>query len=45
MPTECAASFDSLRVVSKANPVERLCVLEFARIEQACAALRLAVDC
>jgi mRNA interferase MazF len=45
MPTVCAASFDNLRVVPKANLVERLCGLELARMEQACAALRLAVDC
>ena len=45
MPIECAASFDNLRVVPKANLVERLCALEFTRMEEACAALRIAVDC
>lgn len=45
MPTECAASFDNLRVVPKANLVERLCVLGPERMADACAALRAAVDC
>lgn len=45
MPTECAAIFDNLRVVPKANLVERLCALDLARMAEACAALRLAVDC
>jgi mRNA interferase MazF len=45
MPIVSAASFDNLRVVPKANLVERLCVLEFARMQEACTALRLAVDC
>lgn len=45
MPTDCAASMDNLRVVPKAQLVERLCVLEFLRMSEACAALRAAVDC
>ncbi|MGH8993079.1 MAG: type II toxin-antitoxin system PemK/MazF family toxin [Acidimicrobiia bacterium] len=44
MPVECAASFDNLRVVPKANLVERLCVLD-SRLPEACRALRDAVDC
>src|SRR5215469_3654769 len=45
MPTECAASFDNLRVVPKANLVDRVCVLPEARMTDACAALHVAVDC
>ncbi|MGI8900680.1 MAG: type II toxin-antitoxin system PemK/MazF family toxin [Nocardioides sp.] len=45
MPTECAASFDNLRVVPKAYLVERICALGPARLIDACAALRVAVDC
>ncbi len=45
MPTECAASFDNLRVVPKAYLVERLCSLEPIRLVEACRALRAAVDC
>lgn len=45
MPTECAASFDNLRVVPKAYLVDRICVLDPARLPEACAALRAAVDC
>jgi mRNA interferase MazF len=45
MPTECAASFDNLRVVPKAYLVDRVCVLEADRLGEACAALRAAVDC
>jgi len=45
MPTECAASLDNLRVVPKANLVERICTLQPARLAEACAALRAAVDC
>jgi mRNA interferase MazF len=45
MPTECAASFDNLRVVPKAYLVDRLCILNTARLAEACAALRAAVDC
>jgi mRNA interferase MazF len=45
MPTECAASFDNLRVVPKAYLVDRVCVLDAARLSEACAALRAAVDC
>ena len=45
MPTECAASFDNLRVVPKAYLVDRICALEPARLVEACAALHIAVDC
>jgi mRNA interferase MazF len=45
MPTECAASFDYLRVVPKAYLVDRICALEPARLVEACAALHIAVDC
>jgi mRNA interferase MazF len=45
MPTGCAASFDNLRVVAKAYLVERQCILEPARLLEACRALRTAVDC
>ena len=45
MPTECAASFDNLRVVPKALLVDRICTLEPARMIEACRALRDAVDC
>ena len=45
VPGECVASFDNLRVVSKAHLVERQCVLPAHRIGEACEALRTAVDC
>lgn len=45
MPTDCAANFDNLRVVPKANLVERVCRLDPLRVFEACAALRAAVDC
>ena len=45
MPVECAASFDNLRVVPKANLVERLTALDHLRMTEACAVLRAAVDC
>ncbi len=45
MPTECAASFDNLRVLPKAYLVERLCSLDAGRLEEACRALGAAVDC
>ncbi|HZJ52132.1 MAG TPA: type II toxin-antitoxin system PemK/MazF family toxin [Actinomycetota bacterium] len=45
MPVECAASLDTLRVVSKAHLVERACVLSPGRMAEACSALRTAVDC
>lgn len=45
MPTECAASFDNLRVVPKAYLVERICALEGDRMIDTCAALRATVDC
>lgn len=45
MPTECAASFDNLRVVPKAYLVDRLTSLNAVRLAEACRALRAAVDC
>ncbi len=45
MPTECAASFDNLRLVPKALLVERICTLGPDRLAQACAALRTALAC
>jgi mRNA interferase MazF len=45
MPTDCAASFDNLRVVPKAYLVNRLCVLDPMRLVEACIALRAAVEC
>jgi mRNA interferase MazF len=45
MPTECAASFDNLRVVPKSYLVTRVCTLEPERLVAACQAIRAAVDC
>ena len=45
MPSDCAASFDNLRVVPKANLVAKLCTLDPLRLLEACAALRATVDC
>jgi mRNA interferase MazF len=45
MPSECAASFDNVRVIPKANLVDRQCSLSPARLIEACRALRAAVDC
>jgi mRNA interferase MazF len=45
MPTDCAASFDNLRVVPKAYLVDRVCSLDPIRMVEACRALRAAVDC
>lgn len=45
MPTECAASFDNLRVVPKRYLVARVCTLSPVRLAEACHALRAAVDC
>ena len=45
MPTECAVSFDNLRVVPKAYLVDRQCTLEPLRLIEACRALRIAMDC
>ena len=45
LPVECAAAFDSLRVVPKANLVERITVLDELKMIAACAALRNAVSC
>ncbi len=45
MPSECAASFDNLRVVPKAYLVEPVCALGSLRIQEACEALRVATGC
>src|SRR5262245_4333425 len=45
MPTACAATFDNLRVVSKAHLVERQCTLDPVRMSEACEAVRAAIDC
>lgn len=45
LPTECAASLDNLRVVPKGFLTERICALDAVRLEEACDALRVAVDC
>lgn len=45
MPTDCAVSFDNLRVVPKRYLVDRLCSLDPIRMVLACDALRVAVDC
>lgn len=45
MPSECAASFDNLRVVTKSHLVTRQCILGPARLVEACGAMRIAVDC
>jgi mRNA interferase MazF len=45
MPTECAASFDNLRVVPKAYLVHPICALDPVRLVEACQALRAAVGC
>lgn len=45
MPAECAATFDNLCVVPKAYLVDRICALASTRLEQACTALRTAIDC
>ena len=45
MPTECAASFDNLRVVPKSLLVDRICTLQPDRLAEACRALRTAIAC
>jgi mRNA interferase MazF len=45
MPTDCAVSFDNLRVVPKAYLVDRVCSLDTTRLVEACRALRATVDC
>jgi mRNA interferase MazF len=45
VPTDCAASFDNIRVIPKDHLTERVCILDPLRMLQACAALRTAVDC
>ena len=43
-PTDCAASFDNLRVVPKSYLVDHVCSLDPIRMVEACRALRTAVD-
>jgi mRNA interferase MazF len=45
VPTDCAASFDNIRVIPKDLLTERVCILDPIRMLEACAALRTAVDC
>lgn len=45
MPTECAVSFDNLRVVPKSHLMQRECTLTPVRMLDACSALRTAADC
>ncbi|MGH2750742.1 MAG: type II toxin-antitoxin system PemK/MazF family toxin [Actinomycetota bacterium] len=45
MPTDCAVSFDNLRVVPKSHLVQHECTLSPVRMLEACGALRTAVDC
>ena len=45
LPQECAASFDNLRVIPKANLVERITQLGPLRQREARAAARRALDC
>jgi mRNA interferase MazF len=45
MATECAASFDNLRVIPKAYLVDQICALHPSRLAEACAALQAAVGC
>ena len=45
MPQECAASLDNIRPVRRSLLVERMTRLSARRVDEACLALRLAVDC
>ncbi len=45
LPEECAASMDNLQAVPKSYLVRRECALGPARIDDACRALAIAVDC
>lgn len=45
MPTDCAASFDNLRVIPKSHLVDLVCRLDPMRMVDACRAVRAAVDC
>lgn len=45
MPRPCAATFDNMRPVRLSLLTERITTLSPTRMAQACAALRLAVDC
>lgn len=45
LPTVCAANFDGLRLIPKANLVERICSLRSDRLHEACQAINLAFDC
>jgi mRNA-degrading endonuclease toxin of MazEF toxin-antitoxin module len=44
MSSDCAASFDDLRVLPKAYPMGRICALDSIRMVEACHALRATVD-
>ena len=45
LPSDCAATFDGLRVVPKANLSDRIAVLDDMQMVAACTALRNAVAC
>lgn len=45
MPTDCAATFDNLRVVPKAYLVDYITELHPARLREACVAVKRALDC
>lgn len=45
MPVACAASFDNLRTIPKAALTQRITRLHPERIDEACRALRIAVEC
>lgn len=45
LPAPCAATFDNLRTIPKSRLTERVTRLPAERVEEACRALRLAVDC
>jgi mRNA-degrading endonuclease toxin of MazEF toxin-antitoxin module len=45
MPTECALTFDELRVISKAFITQRLTTLPAHRWPEVCEALNFTLDC
>jgi mRNA interferase MazF len=45
MPDSCVATFDNVSVLTKSALRSRICTLGPARMREACAALRIAVDC
>lgn len=45
LPTECAASFDSLQPISRQLLTERIAILGAARQRDICAALAALADC